>query len=793
MTKSNHQKSIQFFIVFSFFTQVLFGQESMQNIRGQIKDKETQISLAFGQVLLFKDGSTFKQVETDENGNYALLGIPIGRYVIYFRMTSYKSYSQEVILNSGKEFILNPELEQNIKSLKEVVVKADAKNSQSAQMMLQSVKNFTPEETERYAGSRADPARMASNFAGVQGNNDSRNDIVIRGNSPLGVFYLLDNVYIPNPSHFAISGSTGGPVSILNSKTIDNSLFLTGAFPPGYGNAISGGFDLKMRSGNNQKHEASAQFGILGTELLLEGPVSKSKRSSYMVTYRYSTLKLFEALKIKIGTDAVPNYQDAAFKLNFPINNKSAFSIFGIGGMSKISIVNSDKTTPPTDIYSEATKDQYFGSKMGVIGANYGWSPNNRTYLKFTLAQSGEQSNANHNLIYRDSNYLTKRLQPILFYQFNIYKTSFNGFINKNLKRNWTVKIGYFSDIYRVNYLDSFIPYKDSVWHKRWDYKGTVFNLMPYLSTKKQFNDKWTGTFGIHSNYFSLSKTFYLEPRASIKYQVNDLQSFSLGYGLHSQNQPLYTYYYKPEGQNGYNNSNIAPTRSHHFVAGYDWLFGQVHSIRIETYYQYLFNIPVDILPSSFSMINGGSSFSRIFPNQLINKGSGTNYGVELTYQKKFAHHYFLMFTGSLFNSFYKGSDGVQRSTDFNGNYAMNSLGGYEFKIKRITYSIGGKFTYTGGRRYSNIDTTRTASQGEIVYKDLNHNNFKFRDYVRFDLKFLAKINAFKTTHEVGIDIVNVFNTKNLLGFTYNPGAKNPIRTDYQLGLLPLFYYKLEL
>lgn len=146
-----------------------------------------------------------------------------------------------------------------------------------------SARQFSVEETDRYAGSRGDPGRMASNFAGVQGADDSRNDIVIRGNTPQGLLWRLEGVNIPNPNHFAIPGTSGGPVTILNNKYLQNSDFFTGAFPAEFGNGIAGAFDLRMRNGNDKRHEYSVQFGFLGTELAAEGPLSKAQKSSYFL------------------------------------------------------------------------------------------------------------------------------------------------------------------------------------------------------------------------------------------------------------------------------------------------------------------------------------------------------------------------------------------------------------------------------------------------------------------------------------------------------------------------------
>jgi outer membrane receptor protein involved in Fe transport len=126
---------------------------------------------------------------------------------------------------------------------------------------------------------------MAANFAGVAGGgNDQRNDIVIRGNSPLGLLWRLEGADIPNPNHFGSQGANGGPVSIINTNMLSNSDFLTGAFPAEYGNAQAGVFDLKLRNGNNEKREFIGQVGFGGLELLAEGPIQKSKGSSFMMS-----------------------------------------------------------------------------------------------------------------------------------------------------------------------------------------------------------------------------------------------------------------------------------------------------------------------------------------------------------------------------------------------------------------------------------------------------------------------------------------------------------------------------
>ena len=236
-------------------------------------------------------------------------------------------------------------------------------------------------------------------------------------------------------------------------------------------------------------------------------------------------------------------------------------------------------------------------------------------------------------------------------------------------------------------------------------------------------------------------------------------------------------------------------TKSNHLVLSYDRNVSKNMRLKLETYYQYLYNIPVEKETSSFSLINSGSGFSRFFPQELTNSGSGKNYGLELTLEKFFTGGYYFMITSSLYDSKYKGSNDIARNTAFNGNYAFNGLFAKEFAIgAKSSLNIGGKVTYAGGRRYGDVDKTESAAQLEIIYKDNeNLNLLQFDPYFRADAKVNYRYNTKRLTHEIAIDFVNLFNTKNILTLTYAPdNPLGPIREEYQLGFLPLFYYRID-
>ena len=360
------------------FSSSVFSQSLTQTVRGTVVDADSKFPLMGASVII-----GLQEVSTANDGSFKINNIPIGRSSISVSLFGYKGQTRSLELNSAKEVVVNIPLVESSTQLGTVDVVAVQSGQAKNEMATVSSRQFSVEETNLYAGSRGEPARMATNFAGVQGSDDQRNDLVIRGNTPAGVLYRMDGINIPNPNHFSIPGTGGGPVTILNNKFLANSDFFTGAWPAEYGNAIAGVFDLEMRDGNNEKFEGSAQLGLLGTELMLEGPLGKKKgrlAPSFLGVYRYSTLSLFESLNIPLGTNALPQYQDGAFRLTFPQKNGGKLALWTMFGQSNIDILISDQVdTSGFESYGDADRDSYFGSDMIVGGLSYSKPINKRS------------------------------------------------------------------------------------------------------------------------------------------------------------------------------------------------------------------------------------------------------------------------------------------------------------------------------------------------------------------------------------------------------------------------------
>ncbi|MFA4851345.1 MAG: TonB-dependent receptor [Bacteroidales bacterium] len=791
------------FFCICFFPVFLFSQNITQTVRGTVTDKTTNSPL-IGASVIIPDSGKLTGSTTDMNGNFRIEKVSVGRVNIKITYIGYN----EVILNNlnlsaGKEMVLDIQMEEKIITGKTVEIKGTAdKSSTINKMTTVSSRSFTVEETERYAGSLNDVSRMAFNFAGVNGSNDSRNDIIIRGNSPSGLLWRLDGVDIPNPNHFASFGTTGGPISILNNTTLSNSDFMTGAFPAEYGNAVAGAFDLKMRNGNNEKHEFLGQIGFNGLEVGAEGPISKKNGSSYLINYRYSTLVLFDYLGMDFGANGIPYYQDVTFKFNFPKTKIGSFSVFGIGGLSDIELFDSKKDTSKEKLnfYGGEGFDITNSSDVGVAGLSHTYVFNNTTYSKLTIASTYHRfatlidsiSPADHGKTawYRND--------------FNEYKWFASFFINKKINSRHNYKIGFLASDFNFDLTDSVYISSVNRFRTITNFHGSTYLIQPYLQWQFKPTDRLVFNAGVHSLYFTLNNTYSIEPRLGMKWNFTPLQTISLGYGMHGQTMPITVYFGQlemPDGSYVRMNENLGLLGSQHLVLGYDLSINEFSRLKTETYFQYITNAAVNAHDKDeYSILNQGADFGVWSPDTLNNKGTGKNLGVEITLERFLKKGFYYLFTSSIYKSTYRGSNNIEHNTAFDGNYTFNLLAGKEFillskknkAIMSLVFDI--KTTYAGGKRYtpsySELDPYTGFTQYRQMFEWEKAYSKKYKDYSRTDLKITFRRNGKKITQEWALHITNTFDQHNILTETFN--KKNGNKSfSYQLGRMFIPLYRI--
>lgn len=779
-----------FLLLICLFPFVLQAQPMVQTVKGRVVDDISGQPLVGVGVVVNNNG--YLATYTDIDGYYNIPNVPVGRISILFSSIGMETvFMENISLNSGKELVVNLKMREEVMTVQEIVITAERDKLRPVNEMASiSARTFSVADAERYAGAMSDISRMAQNFAGVGTPNDSSNDIVVRGNSPFGLLWRMEGVDIYNPNHFADGGATGGAISMLNVNTLANSDFYTSVFPAEYANAYSGVFDIHLREGNYDIHEFTGQIGINGLEFGVEGPVSRKLKASYMASYRYSFLDALAYLGFDFGAgSAVPRYQDWTVKVNMPTPKSGTFSFFSIGGTGKVSIVDGE-----SDFYNYAD-DISSQSGMAVAGIQYQKTLGHNQSLKITLAGSYSSFMAQIDSLNAETLQKERSQDAMLMREFQ----SLQAVHNVKLGSRLSMRSGLTGKRMAYKFISN--DYSKTTYPKDVNEIGYTFLVQGFSEISYRASAQLTLDAGVNAQFLFLNQTWNIDPRLGISWKFRDKHEMTLGYGLHSQYLGLEIYMTKLFSQavdsKIYPNKYLDMTRAHHLVLGYQWRLAPSTRFKAEAYYQYLYNIPVDLYEPYYSVINlGGMNFDK-YGRVYVSDATGFNYGLELTLERFLSQGWYYMATASVFESKFRSIDNMLRNTRYNSNFVANMLVGKEFEITRQAtakniWSVGGdvKFAFAGGQRYIPVDLEASKQAGSAVYIYEQAYVPRHPFYMRGDAKVWVKIQQRNVTHEIGVEIRNFTNRKNVYSYEYDVKLEN-MRTSYQTGLLPLGYYRI--
>lgn len=769
------------------FPNILYSQTITQTIKGKVTDAEIRIPLP-GATIILVGTDPLIGTSTDIDGNFRLEKVPLGRYDIRISYTGYEPLIiSELVVGSGKEVVINAGLKGSLVNLEEVEVKAvtDKKESMNSMAIISS-RQINMEEARRFAGAFDDPARLVTSYAGVAAGNMNSNGIEVRGNAPKGVLWRLEGLEIANPSHFAnLSTFGGGGISSLSAQMIDNSDFYTAAFPAEYGNALSGVFDLKLRSGNQDKREHTFQAGITGIDLSSEGPYKKGKPATYLFNYRYSTFGLIKPLLP--DNAGLITYQDFSFKTDFPTKSSGIFSLWGIGSTDQSG--SEVEKEPEEWEYEEDRINEDARTSMGALGLTHKYIIGKKSLLNSSIAISGS------GLKYDESTMdFDKQTYPTENIKNTVWNYSLSSYLNHKFSVKHTNRSGFIINMLNYDMMIQNAPVFKEDLITTTDDAGHSELIQAYSQSRFDLNKKLTVNAGFHVQYFTLNDQYSIEPRLGVRYGFVPGQTLSVGYGFHSRLEMLFVYLGQQQTETGITRSNTGLdfSKAHHFVMGYDRMLGKSINFRAEAYYQYLFDIPVEPA-TSFSMMNVDQDW---FINQtLINEGTGENYGLDLTLERFMKKGYYFVLTASVFNSTYTGGDQIQRDARFNKNFVFNVLGGKEWIVgrnsKNNSIGINGKFSINGGDRQTPVDEDATYQMKEVVYDQTRA--FEETKPTVYYLHFTLNYRKNKPRHASiwSFQILNALGAPEYFGYRYNY-LNNTIDIDKQTIVIPNICYKIE-
>jgi len=776
---------IFFTALFSLFCWQSKAQVPVQTVRGTVFERETEFPLPGATIVILNTNPQLVTI-SDPNGKFKIEQVPVGRYNIQISFLGYEPYIiPEIMFGSAKEVVINAGLSESVIKLDAVEVHADIKKDRPLNNMASiSARMMNMDEAHRYAGGFDDPARLASSFAGVATGYMEDNSIVVRGNAPKGLLWRLEGVEIPNPNHFAdMAVLGGGGITLFSSQMLTNSDFYTGAFPAEYGNVMSGVFDIKLRNGNNEQYEHAFQIGVMGVDISSEGPFVQGKNASYLFNYRYST---FGLIKYVLPDDAnVPVYQDLCFKINLPTAKAGTFSLWGIGGIDEI---NGYAKTDSSEWGTFDDRENMEGKiNLGAVGFNHKITLSRKFFVESILSASANETSFDESYLAMDliNEYPNQSVQDLN------WRYTFSSKLNTKFSAKHTNRTGiminklYYNSDLQTSFAEG-APLTQLVKEE-----GGTELYQIFSQSRFEFIPGLTINAGAHFLYLALNDEILFEPRLGLSYKLPTGMTFSMGYGKHSQLEPLGVYLAEIENNGNITkpNTNLRMTKSHHMVVGMDYSFTPYIRLKIEPYIQYLYDVPV-IPDSAYSTINMDRAW--YLASELTNEGTGLNYGIDVTLERFLHEGYYYLITASLFDSKYTGGDGIQRSTMYNRNYVVNLLFGKEWQVrKNHMLSVNGRLNFLGGNRHIPVDYETSEAVHDVVYDYTHAYEGHDPNIYQFDLTLTYKINRKHYSSSWALQVLNVFGRKEFYGYNYNYKTAH-VERDEVLVIVPSISYKID-
>jgi len=537
-----------------------------------------------------------------------------------------------------------------------------------------------------------------------------------------------------------------------------------------------------MNIGNTEKREYTFQAGVIGIDFATEGPFHQDGNSSYLMNYRYSTMGLIAPI---LPEDAgIIKYQDLAFKTNFPTQNSGTFSFWGIGALDYQKMNPADSIDWISDFDRDDSETTLY---MYTTGLTHKLFINSSTYLKTIFSSTGNGLTHKEKRLDYDLD-----LHPQSHVDNDEWRYTVQSNLNKRFNRTHSNQSGF--SYSRLSYQLGIEQVEEdgedlTTMVNR---SGNTGLIQLYTQSKLTVSPRLSLNIGVHSSYFLLNDNHSIEPRARLKYDINDKHNIALAYGIHSRIERLPVYFIKDNGNTP--NKNLDMLRSSHYVLAYNVKLNRNLRLCVEPYYQHLSNIPVS--PDSyFSTINMQNDI--FFNERLISAGSGRNIGIDVTLERFLHDGYYYLFTASMFDSKYKDAAGVTRNTRFNKNYVFNLLVGKEWVVgnnKNNILSANIRLNYLGGNRREAVDNGSSILDKEVIYGETDGNRSfsqQFDDTPVFSVAISYRKNKSNSSSVWTLQILNATAAQEYSNDFYNLKTED-VETNYEGIMVPNLSYKIE-
>lgn len=757
---NNPRLKTLFCLLFLFISIPSFGQKKF-TISGNIKDAAT------GEGLI---GATVRIKELSQNGaasnNYGFysLSAPEGDYTLLISYVGYVTITKPISLH--KSLSLDMVLYAR-NDLTEVVVSAKGHNNDnvtSPEMGVEKLNMSQINSMPVLLGER-DILKSISLLPGVKAASEGNTGFYVRGGASDQNLILLDEAVVYNASHLF------GFFSTFNSDAIKDVSLYKGGMPAQYGGRLSSVLDIKMDEGNNKEYVVEGGIGLISSRIKVEGPIVKDK-GSFMISARRTYIDAF----LKASSDSTVKgsklyFYDLNAKANYHFDDKNAIYLSGYFGKDVLGLRNTFGTN-----WGNATGtlrfNHVFNSKLfsntSLVYSNYNYTiqsflPGNdfRAVSKITDIDLKEDLqyyiNSNHTLRF-GVDALHHNLAPG-----SLTSNDSSSFNSKVIQRRYGLETAaYVSDEWHVN---------DKLTLLYGARLSGIFIFGP--GTFSTYNaDGSILSSKIYQSGDVVKSYFYLEPRLSASYSLNDQTSLKASYNRNTQNIHILSNSNSstPTDLYAMSSNNIKPEIADQISTGYFRNFDEnIFEFSTEVYYKWLQN-QIDYKDGAQLILN------QDVESQLV-YGTGRAYGIEFYLKKKYGR-----FNGWLGYTLSK----TERKFDAinNGNYFpatqdrthdISAVGIYQLNKRwsfssTFVYGTGNAVTYPNGKYAIGGVTTYYYSQRNANREPANN---------RLDIGATLEGKPHKKYHSSWtFGIYNIYNHRNPYAITFRDSKTNPGTTE---------------
>lgn len=307
---------------------------TLGTVRGVVLDAETGAPLP-GVLVAIREPAI--EAVTGADGRFTLGGVPAGAHTLYVSLVGFVLARPRVEVGPDGA-ILGPDAELTIPLTpgagaytEAVTVRGDSAPPRSAAPLEFRVRSA---DLQDLRGVLADDTyRALQALPGVATGDDFRAEFSVRGGEFRQIGVAVDGIAAPWLVHGPRDVGDTGTIAMLNADIVDTITLTTGAAAQPFGNRTSAWVTSAIREGSRDAFRVNGLLSGTGASAVLEGPLGRARRGSWLVTGRQSYIDWL-LRQVDFADNATFGFSDAQAKLVYDVSPRHQVQLTGVTGRS---------------------------------------------------------------------------------------------------------------------------------------------------------------------------------------------------------------------------------------------------------------------------------------------------------------------------------------------------------------------------------------------------------------------------------------------------------------------------